>query len=465
MSLRNDINGRTVSIAFPDELASGFLPLVISEQPEVEAVFGAPVIFVDTPPDRGPRWIVEVQPDRAANTLRWDADSLTLTSIGRDAAGLAGTLQLLHSLVALDVAELSDDIADDLPTAIDRISLELERGFPGFRIRDLDWSAIRGAFPLSAEMSLADVERLVARLQDGHTAVRQNVGVYNPPYTVELSGGRAVIRRLPAWSAAAQAGVEPGWMMELDDIEGWLARTGAPPHAHALVAGRRAIALNGLSEREFTALSPHGEARTWVEIARPFSLDELMDVRVVVDDIVYVRLHNWIDGVGIEDQFDELIADHGHRSTFVLDLRGNTGGNLLMAKRVRRRFLRERTLLGTVQFTRGDGTLADPVQLWDEPAEAGRWPGRLVVLTDGLTYSASEDFLHGLQGLPHVTVIGSPSGGGSGRPRTLPLIPGWSVTVSTALTFDRNGHCIEGRGIPVDVAVNPFTEEWRSHLG
>jgi carboxyl-terminal processing protease len=274
-----------------------------------------------------------------------------------------------------------------------------------------------------------------------------------------------MIRRLPAWSAAAQAGVDPGWSLHVEDIEGWLARTGAPPHAHLLVSGRRAIALNGLAEREFTARGPHGEKRTWIEMVRPFSLDELMDVQVVANGILYVRLHNWIDGVGIEERFDRVIADHAHRGTMVLDLRGNTGGNLLMAKRMRRRFLRERTLLGTIQFTRGDGTLADPVELWEDPADTGCWPGRLVVLTDALTYSASEDFLHGLQGLPHVTVMGSPSGGGSGRPRTLPLIPGWSVTVSTALTFDRSGHCIEGQGIPVDVAVDPFTDDWRSHLG
>src|SRR5699024_9893003 len=153
--------------------------------------------------------------------------------------------------------------------------------------------------------------------------------------------------------------------------------------------------------------------------ARAFTLDELISSRDMTDDVVYVRMHNWIDGVGIEDRFDEIIAEHAHRHTMVIDLRGNTGGNLLLAKRLRRRFLRERTHLGTVQFTRGDGELADPVDLWAEPSGTGIWPGELVVLTDGLTYSASEDFLHGLQGLPHVTVIGSHSGGGSGRPRTL----------------------------------------------
>ena len=77
------------------------------------------------------------------------------------------------------------------------------------------------------------------------------------------------------------------------------------------------------------------------------------------------------------------------------------------------------------------------------------------MLTDELTFSSSEDFLLGLQGLEHVTVVGSPSGGGSGRPRSLHLLPGWRLTVSTALTYDRTGRCVEGAGIPVDLDVRP----------
>ena len=464
MSLRTDVNGREVSIHFPNELAADMLPLLISEQPELEAVFGGPVRFGDRHPDEGPRWIVDLQPGRAANTLRWDPESLTLTSHVRDADGLGATLQMFHSLVALETNQLCDDTVDELPAAIDRICTEIERGFPGFDIRGLRFAEIRGHYPPSGQMSLDRLQELVAELQDGHTAVREQVPVYNPPYAVEIAGDVATILRIPAWSDAARAGVEPGWTLALDDLDGWLARSGSAPRVRGLIGGRRAIALNGRSERAFTAHGPNGKTRRFTETARAFTLDELISSRDMTDDVVYVRMHNWIDGVGIEDRFDEIIAEHSHRHTMVIDLRGNTGGNLLLAKRMRRRFLRERTHLGTVQFTRGDGELADPVDLWAEPAGTGIWPGELVVLTDGLTYSASEDFLHGLQGLPHVTVIGSPSGGGSGRPRTLPVIPGWAITISTALTFDRNGHCIEGQGIPVDIEVNPFTEDWRGHV-
>ena len=80
------------------------------------------------------------------------------------------------------------------------------------------------------------------------------------------------------------------------------------------------------------------------------------------------------------------------------------------------------------------------------------------MLTDALTFSSSEDFLLGLQGLEHVTVAGAQRR----RQRTAaqcPAAAGWTLTVSTALTYDRDGHCVEGAGIPVDVPLRPSGAE------
>ncbi|MDQ3827367.1 MAG: S41 family peptidase, partial [Actinomycetota bacterium] len=79
-----------------------------------------------------------------------------------------------------------------------------------------------------------------------------------------------------------------------------------------------------------------------------------------------------------------------------------------------------------------------------------RWPGPITVLVDAMTYSAAEDFLLGLQGLEHVTVLGEPTGGGSGRPRTIAITPDLTLSISTALTYDRRRRCIELNGLPVD---------------
>ena len=48
--------------------------------------------------------------------------------------------------------------------------------------------------------------------------------------------------------------------------------------------------------------------------------------------------------------------------------------------------------------------------------------------------------------------------GGSGRPRFLRIDDARAFTVSTALTFDRKGRCIEGNGVPVDQSLpDPLT--------
>jgi carboxyl-terminal processing protease len=140
--------------------------------------------------------------------------------------------------------------------------------------------------------------------------------------------------------------------------------------------------------------------------------------------------------------------------SLVVDLRGNGGGDVTLARRFRDRFLRRAGRLGTVRYSLPGGGLSEPEPIDGEPApEPKRWRGAVRFLTDPLTYSASEDALLGLQGLAHVEVIGEPSGGGSGRARSLRLLPGWRLTVSTALTYDREGRCVEGAGIPVDRPV------------
>ena len=85
-------------------------------------------------------------------------------------------------------------------------------------------------------------------------------------------------------------------------------------------------------------------------------------------------------------------------------------------------------------------------------------------MKDVRCYSAAEDFLLGLQGLPHVQLVGQKTGGGSGRPRTVQLRENLIVTISTALTFDREGRCIEGNGFQPDIPIEPNFDQSNSTL-
>jgi carboxyl-terminal processing protease len=96
-----------------------------------------------------------------------------------------------------------------------------------------------------------------------------------------------------------------------------------------------------------------------------------------------------------------------------------------------------------------------PHDLVAEPPAAGPTLTKPVrFLVDPLCYSATEDFLQGVAGLGHVQLVGQRTGGGSGRPRTIRLREHLVVTISTALTFDRDGRCIEGHGFAPDIAVS-----------
>ncbi|RIQ13271.1 hypothetical protein DY240_26005 [Jiangella rhizosphaerae] len=76
-------------------------------------------------------------------------------------------------------------------------------------------------------------------------------------------------------------------------------------------------------------------------------------------------------------------------------------------------------------------------------------------MLDRLAYSATEDALLGLGSLDHVELLGEPSGGGSGRPRTVGLHDGVVLSVSTALTYEPGGRCVEGAGLSVGRELPP----------
>lgn len=123
---------------------------------------------------------------------------------------------------------------------------------------------------------------------------------------------------------------------------------------------------------------------------------------------------------------DEL----AHCNRLIVDLRGNVGGALVAAQDARARFLERETNLGTIQFSTITGEMAPPVPLIGQPPSSGpAWTKPVRFLIDPLCYSATEDFLLGLQGLPHVELVGQRTGGDRGRSRcartsTSTLAPG-----------------------------------------
>jgi carboxyl-terminal processing protease len=450
-----------------DPTLGGEAALLEHERAGFEAELGTTVEISVTDPGEGPRWLLRLDGEPGAPaTIEFDPDQLLIVSRASDVGGLFESVNLWRTRVRTGGATLAATDCADLEAVIERVEAEVADTYPSFELRGLDWATIceRHADRVrAADDPLAALQRWLAELQDGHTWAWAPIG--NLPYAVRVSDGAATFSRVPEATAAHDAGVRPGWRLhEIDgarvDADGWLARAAAPPHSRALIAGRRLLAGPSGTPRALTAVSPGGEGASWEEAPTPLPELPLVTWRRLDAEHGYVQVRAWAAGRGIDEAVDEALADLAGCATLILDLRGNPGGNLLLATRTRDRFLRERTTLGSIRYSTGEGRLSEPVPVVAEPAPVEkRWSGRLVTLTDPLTFSSSEDFQLGLQGLEHVTVAGAPSGGGSGRPRSLRLLRGWTLTVSTALTYDREGRCVEGAGIPVDVEATGTDDE------
>lgn len=88
------------------------------------------------------------------------------------------------------------------------------------------------------------------------------------------------------------------------------------------------------------------------------------------------------------------------------------------------------------------------------PADGPRYAGPVVVLMDEACFSATDIFLSALKGLPNVTLVGLPSGGGSARSHTHELgALGFRVRLATMASYRPDGRLFDGRGIDPDIRV------------
>lgn len=91
-----------------------------------------------------------------------------------------------------------------------------------------------------------------------------------------------------------------------------------------------------------------------------------------------------------------------------------------------------------------------------ESPPAWSFTGPVVILLDSACFSATDIFLAALEQLPNVTLVGTPSGGGSGRAREIELENvGITVRLSSMVSYRVDGKLFEGRGVQPDALVLP----------
>ena len=175
---------------------------------------------------------------------------------------------------------------------------------------------------------------------------------------------------------------------------------------------------------------------------------------ILPDNVAYVVYESFSDAIGegnLSDMLNLLSLTNG----MILDIRGNGGGALTNVEILSKRFTNEKILVGYTSHKSGTGhdDFSEPRAEYIEPSNSIRWQKPVVLLANRSCYSAANTFVRNMKEMPHVTILGDCTGGGSGLPFSSELPIGWSVRFSASPSFDARMQQIEF-GIEPDI---PFS--------
>ncbi len=140
----------------------------------------------------------------------------------------------------------------------------------------------------------------------------------------------------------------------------------------------------------------------------------------------------------------------------IIDVRNNGGGSLLYSQNLASIFMDKNRLTGYTRHKTGSGhsDFSELQAVYTNKNEYIDWSKKkVVVLTNRMCYSATNDFVCRIKNAPNVTVIGGKTGGGGGIPSSNELPCGWLVRFSAVQMLDKDKKQIEF-GIEPDIAVD-----------
>lgn len=277
-------------------------------------------------------------------------------------------------------------------------------------------------------------------------------------------------------SPAAGAGIKTGWSILkvqrgddqtieaselLKEVQEATAKSVLRTETALGLAGTSIASANIGDELVFTFQTPDGELEKTISLSKgpgtPAKFGNLpttyvrFDFKPLGNGIGYIKFNAYLDPVRLIKAYEGALKSSESTTGLVIDLRGNMGGMVLLTMGMAGWMVEDRVSLGTMEM-RGA-----PLKLALNPRKP-KYTGKVAVLIDECTISASEIMSGGFKDLGIAEVFGTKSAG-LVLPSTVVKLPsGDGFQYAMAGYESASGRELEINGVVPDVEV-PLTKE------
>jgi hypothetical protein len=177
--------------------------------------------------------------------------------------------------------------------------------------------------------------------------------------------------------------------------------------------------------------------------------------RIFGHSIGYICISSFNGDAEDYEVIDEILETFSGLKGIIIDVRSNGGGNSNNADIIAGRFSDKEYFVFKSRYRNGpEHTDFTPwYDYYLRPDSGNKFLKPVAVLTNRRCFSSTEWFLAEMDAIPHATIVGDTSGGGSGNPLIRQLPNGWTFRLSNSQKQLPEGRDFQYTGIYPDVAV------------